>query len=146
VNEHGQTIIQMESGEQVILPNQVSKVPALFIIDTNQVLHEQEIYDYLVPKEEAINHVETGGNNEPECYTAGNSMSDTFSYWSNDAESLSTHGDGGLQQLHHFEQLDADNKIVTPPDDYVADKMDSDSFEKYKAERDNGLPTPIQRI
>ena len=78
----GNIIVLLEN-DKVILPPQVTKVPALFIIETKQVLFEQAIYDYLLPKEVSLTLAETGGNGEPECYSLSqmNQISDSYSFW-----------------------------------------------------------------
>ena len=49
----GNIIILLEN-DRVVLPPQVTKVPALFMIETKQVLFEQSIYDFLMPQEVSI--------------------------------------------------------------------------------------------
>lgn len=146
---NGSTIILLNN-ERLLLPPNITKVPALFLIETKQALFENAIYDYLLPQEVAINHVETNGNGEPECYsiTQISRISDSYSFWDQNADELTTKGNGGMRQMHNFVPLEESYTIHTPTEDYVADKVGkngSKTFEEYKAERDNMLPPAIKR-
>jgi hypothetical protein len=142
----GNTILFLES-EQVMLPSQVTKVPALYIMETKQALIGDDIYDYLLPKEVAINQVATGGNGEPECYSifGMNRMSDSYSFWDQSASELSASGNGGMRQIKQFATLEDQSSIHCPPEDHVPDKVGSNDFEKYKQERDS-LVQSIKRV
>jgi hypothetical protein len=148
-NSKGQTIIFLEN-DQVMLPPQVTKVPALFLIETKQVLFETDIYDYLLPKESTINHVETGGNGEPECYSLSqmSKMSDSYSFWDQEPDELNTKGKGGMRQMHNFVPLEESMTIHTPEEDYISDKVGKSgkTFEQYKAERDSMIGPPVKRV
>lgn len=148
-NAKGQTIIFLEN-DQVMLPPQVTKVPALFLIESKHVLFETDIYDYLFPKEVEINQVETGGNGEPECYslTQMSKMSDSYSFWDQEPDELNTKGKGGMRQMHNFVPLEESMTIHTPNEDYVSDKVGKTgkTLEQYKAERDNMVGPPIKRV
>jgi hypothetical protein len=99
----GNTILFLEN-EQVMLPSQVTKVPALYKMESNQVLFGDDIYSFLLPKEIEINQQATNGNFEPECYSiyGMNRMSDTFSFLDQSPEDLSAKGVGGARQLRRF--------------------------------------------
>jgi hypothetical protein len=142
----GNTILFLQN-EQVMLPSAVTKVPALYQMESKQVLFGDDIYDHLLPREVAINQVATGGNGEPECYSiyGMNKMSDTFSFLDQSPEDMSAKGVGGARQLRRFAALEEQCQIVTPKEDHVPDKVGSNDFEKYKAERD-ALVKPITRI
>ena len=145
----GQTIIFLEQ-DQVVLPHIITKVPALFLIETKQALFGDDIYDYLLPKEVAITNAETGGNGEPECYSLGqmSKMSDSYSFWDQGADDLNTKGQGGLRQMHNFVPLEESYSIHTPTEDYVPDKIGKNgkTFEEYKTERDTLLAPAIKRV
>jgi hypothetical protein len=149
-NSKGQTILLLEN-QQVLLPNTVTKVPALLIMDTKEVLIEDNIYAYLNPKETKINTLATCGNGEPECYslTQMSSMSDSYSFWDQDSKELETKGMGGVRQMHNFVALEDNFSISTPTEDYTADKIGNNgtkTLEEYKAEREKSIAAPIQRM
>lgn len=148
-NSQGQTIVTLEN-QQVLLPPSISKVPALFLLDTKQVLFGDDIYSYLTPKESKINHEATNGNGEPECYSLGqmSSMSDSYSFWDQEPSDLSTKGQGGVRQMHNYVPIEENYSINTPAEDYEADKIGANgtkTLEQYKAERDS-VVTNIKRI
>jgi len=142
----GNTILFLQN-EQVMLPSQVTKVPALYQIETKQVLFGDDIYDHLLPREVAINQVATGGNGEPDAFSVfGMSrLSDQYSFWDQSVDDLSAKGHGGTRQMHKFAAIEEQCQIMTPKEDHVPDKVGSNDFEKYKAERD-ALVKPITRI
>jgi hypothetical protein len=144
----GNTILFLQN-EQVMLPPQVTKVPALYQIETKQVLFGDDIYEFLLPKEVAINQVATNGNFEPDAFSVfGMSrLSDQYSFWDQSVEDLSAKGHGGTRQMHKFAALEEQCQIVTPEENYTPDKVGKTgkSLEEYKQERD-ALVKPITRI
>jgi hypothetical protein len=136
---------------QVLLPDVIHKVPALYLLDSKNVLFEDEIYAYLTPKENKINTLATFGNGEPECYSLNqmSCMSDSYSFLDQDSNELSTKGSGGIRQLHNYVTLDHNFSINTPEEDYTPDKIGnngSKTLEQLKAEREKSIMAPIQRI
>lgn len=144
----GNTFLVLEK-EQVLLPPSVTKVPALYLMESKKVLFGDDISQFLLPKEAAITHQETNGNGEPECYSISqmSRISDSYSFWDQSADDLSAKGNGGMRQLHGFSGLDDQYSINAPPEDYVADKIGKTgkSLEEYKAERDNLVPM-VKRV
>jgi hypothetical protein len=142
----GNTILFVQN-EQVMLPPNVTKVPALYQMESKQVLFGDDIYDHLLPREVAINQVATNGNFDPDPFSifGMSRLSDQYSFWDQSVEDLSAKGHGGTRQMHKFAALEEQCQIVTPKEDHVPDKVGSNDFEKYKAERD-ALVKPITRI
>ena len=144
----GNTILFVQN-EQVMLPPQVTKVPALYQIETKQVLFGDDIYSHLLPQEVAINQVATNFNGEPECYSiyGMNKMSDQYSFLDTSVSDLAASGNGGMRQLKRFATLEDQTSINCPSEDYVADKVGKQgkTLEEYKQERD-ALVKPITRI
>lgn len=144
----GNTILFVQN-EQVMLPSAVTKVPALYQMESKQVLFGDDIYDFLLPKEVAINQVATNFNGEPECYSiyGMNKMSDQYSYWDQSVSELSASGNGGMRQIKQFATLEEHYKIETPEENYTPDKVGKTgkTLEEYKQERDS-LVKPITRI
>lgn len=149
-DNRGQTIILLEKNQKVLLPSTVTKVPALLLLNNgNQVLFDNQIYQYLKPQHDIINHRETNFNNEPECYSINqmSMMSDSYSYFNDD--DFSVKGDAGLKQMHNYSMFDDDSRIITPPEDYQSEKLGSEgaakAMEKIQAERLASIPMPISR-
>jgi hypothetical protein len=149
VARNGQTYIIFNQ-ERLVLPSNISRVPALFFTETNKVLFGDDIYSYLLPKEQALNHVATAGQGEPECFSIQNmcQLSDNYSFLDQSPEDLYAKGNGGMRQLRHFSSLQEEHSIHTPDEDYVPDKvgLKGKSLEEFKAERDNGIPHEIKRL
>ena len=120
------------------------------MMDTKQVLFEDDIYRYLAPKEAAITHAETNGHGEPDCYSSqAASMSDSFSFWDQNADELGTKGSGGMRQQHSYCTVDQQFNIQTPPDNYEPDKVGTNgtkTLDQYKAEREMAVATPPARV
>jgi hypothetical protein len=142
----GNTILFVQN-EQVMLPPNVTKVPALYQMESKQVLFGDDIYDHLLPREVAINQVATGGNGEPDPFSifGMSSLSDRFSFLDTSVSDLAATGNGGMRQLKRFATLEDQSSIHCPKDDYSPDKVSSKTLEEYKQERD-ALVKPITRI
>ena len=46
---------------------------------------------------------------------------------------LSAKGNGGLRQMYNYATINHNDKIETPPDDYVPDKVNEDSLKNYES-------------
>ena len=145
----GQTFVQVDK-EQVPLPLLITKVPALYLMESGQVLFEDDIYKFLAPQEAKITHEVTNGHLEPECYSSQmmSAMSDSFSFWDQEAGELVATGNGGARQMHNFVSFDESYSIETPAESYEPDKIGKNgtkTLEEYKAEREAAVAAPIMR-
>jgi hypothetical protein len=144
----GNTILFLQN-EQVMLPPNVTKVPALYQMESKQVLFGDDIYDHLLPREVAINQVATNGNGDPDPFSifGMSSLSDRYSFLDTSVSDLAATGNGGMRQLKRFATLEDQSSINCPTEDYVADKVGKQgkTLEEYKQERD-ALVKPITRI
>jgi hypothetical protein len=147
----GQIIIQLEKNQKVLLPPTVNKVPALLLLNQgNQVLFENQIYQYLKPQHEIINHQATNFNDEPECFSLSqlSCRSDAYSFLNDD--DFSVKGNAGLRQMHNYSMFDDNTRIITPPEDYKSEKMNNEntaqSLDRIKAERMMMIPEPQKRM
>lgn len=141
----GSIYLILENKQEVVLPQNVVKVPALLLLSKNNevVFGKENILNYLKPQEDVINQQATFFNGEPSAYSFGfgsyNSglsvVSDNFSFLDQTSDSLSAKGDGGLRQMYHYATLDYNEKIETPPDNYTPDKIGKVSMEKIQQTR-----------
>ena len=54
-DEKGKVHIVLENGQKIIMPENVSKVPALLLLNANyNVLYGDNIYNHLKPKQEVV--------------------------------------------------------------------------------------------
>jgi len=138
--------IVLENGQKIIMPEHVTKVPALLLLNENyQVLYGDNIYSYLKPKQEVITRQATSNNMEPMAFALGGGgsvVSDNFSFLDMDSSELEAKGNGGLRQMHNYVSLNYSDTISTPSDDhdYKQSKMPQEmTVEKLQQQREQEL-------
>lgn len=146
--------ILTETGEKVLLPPQVNRVPALLLLNKgHMVLYGDQILQHFQPKNVALNNEATGFNGEPNAFALGRESmgsgfgvaSDNYSFLDQSPDELSAKGNGGMRQLYNYATIDLVDKIETPPDNYSPDKVGSVSLEKLQQQRNSdiqGVPPP----
>ena len=145
----GKVNIVLENGQKIVMPENVSKVPALLLLNNNfQVLYGDNIYNHLKPTQEVITKQATQNNMEPMAFSLGGGggfggiASDNYSFLDMDSEELNTKGNGGLRQMHNYVPLNHADKISTPQDefDYKKGKApEGMTIEKLQQQRDSEL-------
>jgi hypothetical protein len=113
--------IVLENGQKIVMPENVTKVPALLLLNQNYaVLYGDEIYNHLKPKQEVITRQATSNNMEPMAFSLGGGsiVSDQYSFLDMDSEELNTKGNGGMRQMHNYVPLNYSDKISTPTDEH----------------------------
>ena len=142
--KNGKTYIILETNQEVLLPDNITSVPALLLLQDNfRTLFGNDILDYLKPIEREEKNVATNYQGEPTSYIMGGNtggfgfgvMSDAYSFLDQSFDDLSAKGDGGLRQMYNYSTLDHIEKIETPPENYVADKIGSVDMETLKTLR-----------
>jgi arsenate reductase-like glutaredoxin family protein len=140
--------IILENGQKIIMPENVSRVPALLLLNQNyQVLYGESIVQHLKPKQEALIKKATQNNLEPMAFgfggSFGNVTSDQYSFLDMDSDSLSAKGNGGTRQMHNYVDLNYSDNISTPEDeqDYKsASKISGDlTVEQLLQQREQDL-------
>jgi len=142
-NGSGAWHIVTETGEKVLLPPQVNRVPALLLLNKgHMVLYGEQILQHFQPKNVALNNEATGFNGEPNAFSLGRESmggfgvaSDNYSFLDQSADELSAKGNGGMRQLYNYATIDTVDKIETPPDNYSPDKVGSVSLEQLQQKR-----------
>lgn len=149
--KNGKTYIILESNQEVLLPDNITSVPALLLLQDNfKTLFGNDILDYLKPIQREEKNIATNFQGEPESYSIGGGcvggmsntgfgfgvMSDSYSFLDQTFDDLSAKGDGGMRQMYNYTTLDYVEKIETPPEDYVPDKIGSADMEKFKSQRE----------
>jgi hypothetical protein len=123
----GKLYIVLENGQKILMPENVTKVPALLLLTQNYtVLYGDKILEHLKPREEIVNKVATQNNMEPMAFSFGGGfggglggvVSDNYSFLDMDSDALAAKGNGGLRQMHSYVPLSGETKIETPKDDY----------------------------
>ena len=144
VNKNGSTFIILENGHEIILPPVIVKVPSILLLNKgHQVISGlNDILNYLKPQEDYMNQKATNYNGEPNSFSFASFsglgvVSDNYSYLDQTPESLTAKGNGGLRQMYHYASIDLVDKIETPQEDYIPDKIGSNvSIEKIKQSRE----------
>jgi hypothetical protein len=139
--------IVLENGERVILPPQVDRVPALLLLaDGHKILFGEQIKQYLQPRIVVANNAATHNNGEPfafsiykDCLGGHGVTSDNFSFLDQSSEELSAKGSGGLRQMYNYATIDFHDKIHTPAEDYVPDKIGNISMEQLQQKRNTDV-------
>jgi hypothetical protein len=144
----GKMYIVLESGQKIVFPENVVKVPALLLLNDNcKVLYGENITNYLKPIQENINVVSTQNNMEPMAFSLntnggsyGGIVSDNYSFLDMDSESLTAKGNGGLRQIHQYSMFNENmnESIQTPNDEhgYKQSKMAEGTIEALQKSRE----------
>lgn len=157
IRENGKVFIQLQNGQKIVMPENVTKVPALLLINQNyKILYGDEIYNHFKPRQEVLTKQATNNNLEPTAFSLagcggfGGIVSDQYSFLDMDADSLTAKGDGGVRQMHNYVNLDYTDRISAAEDDGSGAKnsgrMTASDIEKYQLERDKGInvkPAPM---
>jgi hypothetical protein len=143
--DDGKIYIVLENQQKIIMPENVTKVPALLLLNQGyQVIYGDAIHNHLRPKQEVITRQATSNNMEPMAFSLGGGgfcgvASDNYSFLDMDSEDLNTKGNGGMRQMHNYVPLNYQDTITTPSDehDYKQAKLSGDmTIEKLQQQRD----------
>jgi hypothetical protein len=152
--EDNKMYIVFENGKRIIMPENITKVPALLLMTQNyKVIYGEAIYDYFKPKQETLTKQVTHNNLEPMAFSFGGGggssgssyggiVSDNYSFLDMDADSLTAKGDGGLRQMHSYVTLDYMDQINTPTDeaDFKSSKMpEGSTIENLQRQREQEI-------
>ena len=130
--------IILANGQRIIMPENVTKVPALLLLKQSfKVLYGEAIYDYFKPQIKEDVKIATQNNMEPMAFSfngfgSAGIVSDNYSFIDMDSDSLGTKGNGGVRQMHSYVSLkeSMDPRIQTPTDDtdYKSNKLKDGDF------------------
>ena len=119
---NNKTYIVLEDGQKIILPENVTKVPALLLMTQGyQVLYGEQILQYLKPKQQQEVRVATQNNMEPMAFGFGSGggfgdiVSDKYSFLDQNDEELKTTGNGGMRQMHNYVDLNSSYSFTSGP-------------------------------
>jgi len=151
-DQDGKIYIILENGQRIVMPENVTKVPALLLLNQNyNVLYGDDIYSYLKPKQEVVMKQATMNNMEPMAFSLGGNsfggiVSDNYSFLDMDADALNAKGNGGLRQMHNYYGLNSDDKIETPSDDFSykqSKTQDNMTIEQLQSQREQEIKALI---
>jgi len=109
-DSNNKTYIILENGQKIILPENVTRVPALLLLTQGyQVLYGEQILQHLKPRQEVEVKQATQNNMEPMAFSFGggfnNIVSDQYSFLDQAPEDLEAKGNGGMRQMHNYVDL-----------------------------------------
>tara|TARA_B100001758_G_scaffold247702_1_gene266637 strand:+ start:69 stop:611 length:543 start_codon:yes stop_codon:yes gene_type:complete len=142
VQRNNKTYIILENNNEIVLPNTITCVPCILIINENyRVITGDDIYKLINPIIESNNKAVCNNVGEPSAYMFTNNFdnvcSDNFSFLDQNNDELSTKGNGGIRQMHNYATIDFLENITTPPDEYSPDKVGDVDIEKLQKSRNN---------
>jgi hypothetical protein len=107
---NNKTFIILENGQKIILPENVTRVPALLLLNEGyKVLYGEQILEHLKPRQEVEVRKATQNNMEPMAFSFGGGfgdiVSDQYSFLDQAPEDLEAKGNGGMRQMHNYMDL-----------------------------------------
>ena len=140
IQRQNEIYVILENNQELLLPNTVKCVPALLLINQNyKVIFGNEILTYLKPVEKEIAKKAVNNNGEPSAYSINSPISgiisDNYSFLDQNSDELSAQGQGGMRQLYNYATINHQDKIETPEEDYLPDKVNEDSLKNYETQR-----------
>jgi hypothetical protein len=109
---NNKTYIVLDNGQKIILPENVTRVPALLLLNQGYaVLYGEQILQHLKPRQEVEVRQATKNNMEPSAFSFGggggfsNIVSDQYSFLDQAPEDLEAKGNGGMRQMHNYVDL-----------------------------------------
>jgi len=121
-DENNKVYILLENGQKIIMPEKITRVPALLLLNKDyEILYGESITQYFKQKQEVVVKQATFNNLEPSAFSLGGGMfgivSDQYSFLDMDSDSLSAKGNGGIRQMHNYVDLHYNDKISTSAGD-----------------------------
>lgn len=111
-DSNNKTYIILENGQKIILPENITKVPALLLLNQGyQVLYGEQILEHLKPRQQQQVKQATQNNMEPMAFSLGGGgsfgdvVSDQYSFLDQDPDELKADGNGGMRQMHNYVDL-----------------------------------------
>lgn len=150
IKKNNSTYIILNNGQDILLPPNVTGVPALLLLNKNhKVLFGNEILNHLQPEldlEKSKNNINKNYIDEPVSFSLNNNVSggfgvisDEYSYLDQNSEDLSAKGNGGMRQQHHYASIKQNFNIETPPDTYTSDTIGNVSMDKLLEKRNSEI-------
>ena len=107
-DSNNKTYIILDNGQKIILPENVTRVPALLLLNQSyNVIYGDQILQHLKPRQEVEVRQATQNNMEPMAFSLGGGdiVSDQYSFLDQEPEELEAKGNGGMRQMHNYVDL-----------------------------------------
>ena len=151
IKEGNKTFIVLENEQKIVLPDTVTRVPALLLLNQGyNVLYGEQILQHLRPRQQEQVRQATFNNMEPMAFSFGGGygsiVSDTYSFLDQGPDELKADGNGGMRQMHNYVDLNTafsgqvSNVNTNTSDDFNttirgAKKMGEDAASQQMEER-----------
>ena len=144
VNKEGKIYLILENGDNVLLHPEVTKVPALMLLNrNNKILFGLEIHNHFDLKIRTKQQKRVVNSRtdlmEPESFSlnslTGSVISDNYSFVDMSSDELSAKGNGGTRMMYNYCGLNDDMSIHTPEEDYKPNKVDEGEIKQYEERR-----------
>ena len=135
-DSNGKIFIVLQNSQKIIMPENVTKVPALLLLNQNcKVVYGDDIYKHFKPTQQAQVKQATQNNMEPSAFgfSGGGSsfgsgiVSDNYSFLDQNDDEMSVKGNGGVRQMHSYVSLNDSMNLTmhlpTDDTDYKTDKL-----------------------
>lgn len=115
LKENNKTYIILDNGQKIVMPENVTRVPALLLLNQGyKVLYGESILNHLKPQQEIETRVATKSNMEPMAFSFsgggfGDIVSDHYSFLDQNEEELKASGNGGMRQMHNYVDVNSSN-------------------------------------
>jgi len=138
--------IVLENGQKIIMPENISRVPALLLLNQGyNVLYGESILQHLRPKQEKMVKQATQNNMVPTAFSFdssyGSVVSDQYSFLDQDPDSLRAEGNGGMRQMHNYVDINYQDRVTSNQgDDKKSNKMPEGlTIEQLQQQRDEEI-------
>lgn len=144
-----QMFIHLDDGKQVLMPPNLSSVPALLLINKGySLVLGSDIIQHYEPEVKKKLESANFGDGEPSSYTiksssgGSNIVSEQFTFYDMTPDELSAKGAGGQRQLYNYVPvINSNNVINTPPDTYKPDKVSNEvTIDTLQQQRNADVP------
>ena len=155
----GKTFIILENSQKIVMPENVTRVPALLLLNENyRVVYGEGIVQHFKPRQEVITKQATFNNIEPMAFSLGGGgfgiVSDQYSFLDMDADSLAAKGNGGIRQMHNYVDLNYSDRISAPPENdgekrganKIPGELTIEQLQQQREQEFNALASQQRRI
>jgi hypothetical protein len=136
-DNNGTTFIVLQNGQKIVMPTNVTKVPALLLLKQDyKVIYGDDIYKYFKPQQQQQIQQATKNNMEPVTFQdgfgafsgfGGGIVSDHYSFLDQSDTEMSVKGEGGVRQMHNYvslnESMNLSMKLPQDDTEYKTDKL-----------------------
>jgi hypothetical protein len=144
-----QVFIYLDDGKKVLMPPNLSSVPALLLINNGySLVLGSDIIKHFEPEVKKKLESANFGEGEPSSYSlksssgGSNIVSEKYTFYDMSPDELSAKGTGGQRQLYNYVPVSNSGvMIATPPDTYKPDKVSNEvTVDSLQQQRNADVP------